>query len=127
MLEIMSSQPIGQTEFTDSPHPQPLSPEYRGEGSRNLLFFRLFGCSKTCLDTNAARGDGVGHEFPPLGSPQWFNGFCTTPCLKLRVWISELTTVGTQLDVIEVSPTVSVPLWCRRDIGKEFYTVRVDE
>jgi hypothetical protein len=41
--------------------------------------------------------------------------------------ISESITVGTQPDVIEVSPTVSVPIWCRRDIGKEFYTVRVHE
>jgi hypothetical protein len=46
---------------------------------------------------------------------------------NLTVWIGESITVGTKPDVIEVSPTVSVPLWCRRDIGKEFYTVRVHE
>jgi hypothetical protein len=44
-----------------------------------------------------------------------------------KVRISESITVGTQPDVIEVSPTVLVPLWYRRDIGKEFYTVRVHE
>jgi hypothetical protein len=34
--------------------------------------------------------------------------------------ISESITVGTKPDVIEVSPTVLAPLWCRREIGKEF-------
>jgi hypothetical protein len=50
------------------------------------------------------------------------------PCpLLQRFRISESITVGTKPDVIEVSPTVLVPLWCRRDLGKEFYTVRVHE
>jgi hypothetical protein len=43
------------------------------------------------------------------------------------VRISESITVGTKPDVIELSPTVLVPFWCRRDIGKEFYTDRVHE
>jgi hypothetical protein len=39
-------------------------------------------------------------------------------CIRLR--ISESITVGPIPDVIEASPTVLVPLWCRCDIGKEF-------
>jgi hypothetical protein len=55
MQGVTGVQTFRQTEFAGSPYPQPLSSDYRGEGSGFFQISRHFIGFTTCLGTNNRR------------------------------------------------------------------------